>query len=121
MSAVAQRTTFKTSRLLEFCSQKELVAQTGHEPDDWPLVAVKELIDNSCDAAEEAGIAPVIHVTVARGRIWGARQWPRHPARDGRLDPGLLDPDLQPRSLRRAGPGEARQCVEDDRPRCRSR
>jgi len=38
MSALAPRTTFSTSRLLEFCSRKELVAQTGHEPDDWPLV-----------------------------------------------------------------------------------
>jgi sensor histidine kinase regulating citrate/malate metabolism len=64
-----QRTTFTASRLLEFCSQKELTAQTGHEPDDWPLVIVKELVDNGLDAAEEAGIAPVIHVTVARGRI----------------------------------------------------
>ena len=38
MTAPALRTTFSTSRLLEFCSQKELTAQTGHEPDDWPLV-----------------------------------------------------------------------------------
>ena len=67
--AIAPRTTFSTSRLLEFCSRKELVAQTGHEPDDWPLVILKELIDNSLDAAEEAGGAPVIHVTVARGQI----------------------------------------------------
>jgi DNA topoisomerase VI subunit B len=67
--AVLNRTTFSTSRLLEFSSSKELVAQTGHEPDDWPLVIVKELIDNSCDAAEEAGIAPVVHVIVARGKI----------------------------------------------------
>ena len=67
--AVLNRTTFTTSRLLEFCSRKELVAQTGHEPDDWPLVIIKELIDNSLDAAEEAGVAPVIHVTVARGKI----------------------------------------------------
>jgi hypothetical protein len=69
MSAVAPRTTFSTSRLLEFCSQKELTMQTGHEPDDWPLVIVKELIDNALDSAEETGVAPVIHVTVARGRI----------------------------------------------------
>jgi DNA topoisomerase VI subunit B len=45
------------------------VAQTGHEPDAWPLVIIKECIDNAADAAEEAGVAPVIHVTVARGRI----------------------------------------------------
>jgi Histidine kinase-, DNA gyrase B-, and HSP90-like ATPase len=69
MSAVAPRTTFATSRLLEFCTQKELTAQTGHEPADWPLVIIKELIDNGLDAAEEAGVAPVIHATVGRGRI----------------------------------------------------
>jgi hypothetical protein len=69
MSALAPRTTFSTSRLLEFCSRKELVAQTGHESCDWPLVVIKELVDNSLDAAEEAGIAPVLRVTVARGKI----------------------------------------------------
>ena len=69
MSAILERTTFSTSRLLEFCSRKELIAQTGHEPDDWLLVIVKELIDNALDIAEEAGIAPVVRVTVARGRI----------------------------------------------------
>ena len=69
MTALAPRTTFATSRLLEFCSAKELTAQTGHEPADWPLVVVKELVDNALDACEEAGIAPVIRVTVARGRI----------------------------------------------------
>jgi DNA topoisomerase VI subunit B len=63
------RTTFRTSRLLEFCSQKELTAQTGHEPDDWPLVILKELVDNALDACEEAGITPAIRVTVARGKI----------------------------------------------------
>jgi hypothetical protein len=44
--------------LLEFCSQKELVLQTGHSVDQWPLVLVKELFDNALDAAEEAGTAP---------------------------------------------------------------
>ncbi len=64
-----ERTTFRTSRLLEFCSQKELTAQTGHGPDDWPLVILKELVDNALDACEEAGVRPAIHVTVARGKI----------------------------------------------------
>jgi len=40
-----ERTTFRTSRLLEFCSRKELVAQTGHQPEAWPLVALKEVVD----------------------------------------------------------------------------
>ena len=64
-----ERTTFRTSRLLEFCSRKELVAQTGHEPDAWPLVVLKELVDNALDACEEAGIAPEIAVQVEPGAI----------------------------------------------------
>jgi DNA topoisomerase VI subunit B len=59
-----ERTTFRTSRLLDFCNRKELIAQTGHQPDAWSLVLLKELLDNSLDAAEDAGIPPVVTVTV---------------------------------------------------------
>jgi hypothetical protein len=59
------RVAFKTSRLAEFCSQLELVAQTGHAIEDWPLVIFKELVDNSLDAAEEAQIAPQIDIRVS--------------------------------------------------------
>jgi hypothetical protein len=70
-AARLKRETFRTSRLLEFCSQKELIAQTGHPPVDWPLVIEKELVDNALDACEEAGIAPdiVIEVSTATGEI----------------------------------------------------
>jgi hypothetical protein len=80
VSELAPRTTFSTSRLLEFTSRKELVAQTGHEPDDWPLGIIKELVDNGLDACEEAGVAPVIHVTVARNRIRVGDNGPGIPA-----------------------------------------
>ena len=63
------RTTFITSWLLEFCTRKKLVLQTGQPVDTWPLVVVKELIDNALDAAEEAGAAPQINVTVNDGSI----------------------------------------------------
>src|SRR5262245_52954577 len=63
------RTTFKTSRLLDFCSEKELIAQTGHRPAQWPLVVFKELTDNALDACEEAGIAPEIIITVDKTGI----------------------------------------------------
>jgi DNA topoisomerase VI subunit B len=59
-----ERVTFRTSRLLDFCSEKELVAQTGHQEADWPLVVLKELMDNALDACEEGDIAPEISVTV---------------------------------------------------------
>jgi hypothetical protein len=42
--AALERTTLRTSRLLEFCSHKELVAQTGHEPDAWPLVVWDDVL-----------------------------------------------------------------------------
>src|SRR3954468_16073783 len=59
-----ERTTFSTSRLLDFASVKELTAQTGHEVGEWPLVIVKEVFDSALDACEEAGIAPTIAVEV---------------------------------------------------------
>ena len=58
-----ERTTFRTSREMDFFSPKELVTQTGHSVDEWPLVILKELIDNALDACEEADIAPVIEVS----------------------------------------------------------
>jgi DNA topoisomerase VI subunit B len=64
VTARLERTTFTTSRLLDFFSEKELTAQTGHGPVQWPLVILKELLDNALDACEEAGTAPEISVTV---------------------------------------------------------
>src|SRR4051794_2382513 len=60
------RETFRTSRLLEFCSERELIAQTGHPVEDWPLVVIKELVDNAIDGAEEAGVAPQVAVSISR-------------------------------------------------------
>jgi DNA topoisomerase VI subunit B len=48
---------------MDFFSQKELVTQTGHSVDEWPLVIVKELLDNALDACEEADIPPEIEVS----------------------------------------------------------
>jgi Histidine kinase-, DNA gyrase B-, and HSP90-like ATPase len=63
-----ERVASTTSRLMEFASEKELVAQTGHQSYEWPRVIVKELGDNGIDAAEEAEIAPVIKVTITTGK-----------------------------------------------------
>jgi DNA topoisomerase VI subunit B len=57
------RTTFHTSREMDFFSERELVTQTGHDIREWPLVILKELIDNSLDACEDADIAPCIEVS----------------------------------------------------------
>jgi DNA topoisomerase-6 subunit B len=58
------RTVFTTSRLLEFCTTGELSKQVGFGCEDWLFVALKELVDNGLDAAEEGGIAPEITITV---------------------------------------------------------
>jgi hypothetical protein len=60
--AKLERTTFTTSRVMDFFSEKELVTQTGHGREEWPLVLVKELIDNALDACEESAVPPVIEV-----------------------------------------------------------
>jgi DNA topoisomerase VI subunit B len=56
------RTTFQTSREMDFFSEDELRVQTGHDISEWPLVIVKELVDNALDACEDADIPPVIDV-----------------------------------------------------------
>ena len=58
------RVPFKVSRLMEFCTRRELVNQTGHDVYEWALVVQKELLDNALDAAEEAEIAPVVSIAV---------------------------------------------------------
>jgi hypothetical protein len=63
------RVAFIVSRLMEFCSQRELQNQTGHSVSDWLLVIIKELTDNALDACEEAEVAPHLTVIVEQDRI----------------------------------------------------
>ena len=73
---------------MDFFSQKELSAQTGHHVNDWPLVIIKELIDNGLDACEDASIAPVLQVTFDSTGISVSDNGPGLPAStiDGVLD-----------------------------------
>jgi hypothetical protein len=63
------RVAFRVSRLMEFCSERELQNQTGHGAYEWPTVIAKELIDNALDACEEAEVAPEIAIAVAKAAI----------------------------------------------------
>jgi hypothetical protein len=74
------RVPFHVSRLMEFCTQNELVNQTGHAVYDWPQGVLKELIDNGLDACEEAGITPIISVEVKGDKIVIADNGPGIPA-----------------------------------------
>jgi DNA topoisomerase VI subunit B len=75
-----ERVTLRTSRLLDFCSRKELTAQTGHQVEAWPLVVAKELLDNALDACEEANVPPDIRVRVDDDGITVADNGPGIPA-----------------------------------------
>jgi DNA topoisomerase VI subunit B len=75
-----KRTTFTTSRLLDFCSEKELTAQIGHPVEDWPLVILKELVDNALDACEDARVSPQIEVLVRKDGITVSDNGPGIPA-----------------------------------------
>jgi DNA topoisomerase VI subunit B len=59
------RVAFRVSRLMEFCTRRELQNQTGHSVYEWPVVVLKELMDNALDACEESEIAPVISIIKA--------------------------------------------------------
>ena len=60
-----ERVAFRTSRLLDFVGRRELTAQIGHGIETWPLVVLKELLDNALDSAEESGIGPAIAIAVS--------------------------------------------------------
>jgi DNA topoisomerase VI subunit B len=74
------RVPFKVSRLMEFCTYRELVNQTGHDDSEWPLVVLKELVDNALDAAEEIEIAPVVSIVVNGSSIVVSDNGPGIPA-----------------------------------------
>jgi DNA topoisomerase VI subunit B len=65
MTHTLHRTTFATSRLLEYFSAKELSTQLGAGPPRWGIILLKELVDNALDACETAGTAPHIRITLS--------------------------------------------------------
>jgi hypothetical protein len=63
-----ERVAFKTDRLGEFVGRRELTAQIGHPPEEWPFVLLKEAVDNALDACEEVLGAPRLHIDVSTVR-----------------------------------------------------
>ncbi len=88
MNSTLNRTTFTTSRKLDFCTEDELVKQIGHDTHLWPIVVLKELLDNALDACEEAKVAPIVKVVVNADGITVTDNGPGIPAKtiDGVLD-----------------------------------
>ncbi|MDQ1306116.1 MAG: hypothetical protein QG671_1948 [Actinomycetota bacterium] len=62
MTAAVERVVFSTPRAAEFLELRALQAQTGQPVSAFGAVVLKELLDNALDAAETAGIDPVITV-----------------------------------------------------------
>src|SRR5829696_2407315 len=61
-----QRTTFEISRAAEYFDARQLSALVGVSQDEFAGVCLKELVDNSLDACETAGVPPVVGVKVER-------------------------------------------------------
>jgi Histidine kinase-, DNA gyrase B-, and HSP90-like ATPase len=61
------RTMFETPMVEEFFTEKGLTAQTGQSRDNFGSVVLKELVDNSLDASEYAGVSPIIGINVKSG------------------------------------------------------
>ena len=82
------RKTFSTSRELEFFSEDELNRRMGAPRGGWPLMLIKELLDNALDACEGAGIAPKVTVTVNSNFVTVADNGPGLAAKviEGSLD-----------------------------------
>ena len=80
MATTLKRTTFTTSRLLEYFNEAELTMQLGTGRAHWPLALARELIDNALDACEGADTPPAITVTVEPGALTVADNGPGLPA-----------------------------------------
>jgi DNA topoisomerase VI subunit B len=76
MAEQLNRIAFTTDRTLEFFTESELRTQLGYGRELWPVVLVKELIDNGLDAGEATAVAPVITVTLEADAITVADNGP---------------------------------------------
>ena len=61
-----ERTTFETSRASEYFDARQLSSLVGVSQDEFASVCLKELVDNSLDACETAGVSPVVGAKVER-------------------------------------------------------
>jgi DNA topoisomerase VI subunit B len=86
---LAARVAFKTSRELEFFTESELTTQIGYRKGLWPLVLIKELIDNAIDACETAATESIeIGVQLDKDSVTVTDNGPGIPAK---IVKGVLD------------------------------
>jgi DNA topoisomerase VI subunit B len=83
------RVAFTTSRALEFFTESELTTQIGYRKELWPLVLVKELIDNSIDACETSALSPIeVGVQLEKDSL---SVWDNGPGITRKIVNGVLD------------------------------
>ena len=93
-AAKLNRQTFSISRELEYFSETELTTQTGYSRRYWwPSVFAKELIDNSLDACEQAGVQPRIEVKFDGASLAVSDNGPGISTKDDQWHLGLQPPD----------------------------
>lgn len=105
-----ERTAFTIDRALEFFSKSELTTQIGYGPKLWPIVLVKELVDNALDACEDTTEAPVITVTLENDALIVEDNGPGLPAKtvERALDYHVRCPTKSTMSVRPAGSSATR-------------
>jgi DNA topoisomerase VI subunit B len=79
MTEKLTRSTFVTSRQHEFFTEKELTMQFGVPKALWPLMMIKELVDNSLDASECMNVPPEIAITLKADSVTVADNGPGLP------------------------------------------
>lgn len=75
------RQTHRTSRALEYFSEKEIQMQIGVSKHSWPIAIIKELVDNGLDASEDVNILPDIQVNIDDNQICVQDNGPGLPAK----------------------------------------
>jgi DNA topoisomerase VI subunit B len=83
------RVPFTTSRELEFFTESELTTQIGYRKGLWPIVLIKELIDNAIDACETTATGAIeIVVQLAKDSISVSDNGP---GLSGKIIKGVVD------------------------------
>jgi signal transduction histidine kinase len=117
-----RRQAFSFSRDLQFATEPELAKRMGCPRPIWLRAALKELIDNSLDTAEEAGIEPAIRVALDENILSVSDNGPGMSPELGRTPMHSVRAHIHARGLRGARsrrPGERRPGDRGPAPRAR--
>ena len=107
------RVAFRVSRLMEFCSERELQNQTGHSVYEWPLVIAKELDRQRARRLRGSRSRPRDRGHRRAGHDRRSGQRGRDRRRDHRVGSRLHHPGVEPRGVCLADERRAGQRLKD--------